>query len=84
MTDTANPRPVWRVVIAAILDFILIFGGGGYLIARLTGGLTENGFSLSGGPAVALFAAVIAYFVIGNRFFRGTLFKHILGVPLSR
>lgn len=69
----------WKVVTAAILDFLLVFLGGGYIIAKLTGGITENGFELSGAPAFALFALVVAYFVVMKRL-GGTLFKRLLGV----
>lgn len=69
----------WKVVTAAILDFLLVFLGGGYIIAKLTGGVTENGFELSGAPTFALFALVVAYFVVMKRL-GGTLFKRLLGV----
>lgn len=69
----------WKVVTAAILDFLLVFLGGGYIIAKLTGGITENGFELSGAPAFALFALVVAYFLVMKRL-GGTLFKRLLGV----
>ena len=78
--NTQTERPAtWRVVVAAILDFITVFAIGGYIIAKFTGGTTDGGFSLSGAPALALFALIAAYFVVGNKFFRGTLWKHILG-----
>lgn len=62
----AYPRPDHR------------FFGLGYLVALLTGGMTEDGFQLNGWPAMLLFALVIAYFVIANRFFGGTIWKYIL------
>ncbi|MCF1505971.1 hypothetical protein L0F51_19610 [Afifella sp. H1R] len=68
----------WRVVLAFILDFFTAFLGLGFLVAWATGGLTEKGFSLEGGPAFLLFAGVVAYYVILNRFFGGTIWKHIL------
>ena len=67
----------WRIVTAAILDFFTIFAIGGYLVARLTGNLTETGFRLHGMPAVALFAVIILYFVAG-RYLGGTLWQRIL------
>jgi hypothetical protein len=75
MTDRV---PTWRIVLAAILDFITVFALGGYVIARFTGGLTESGFSLSGGPALLLFAVIILYFVLAPRL-GGTLWQRILG-----
>ena len=68
----------WRRLLAGILDFITIFAIGGYLIARATGGLTDNGFNLNGAPALALFALIVAYFLVGNRYFNGTPWKHVL------
>lgn len=56
-----------------------MFGGGGYLIAALTGNLAEEGFNLKGGPALLLFAIVILYFVIFRRYLGGTVFQRLLG-----
>lgn len=76
----AAPKPVstWRKVVAAILDFIFVFGVVGYVIARVTGNTTEEGFDLKGGPALLLFAIVILYFVIFTRFLGGTIFQRLL------
>lgn len=77
MTD-AKPVSTFRKVVAGILDFFTVFFGGGYLIGSLTGQTNEEGFSLSGGPAIALFALIIAYFVVGSRYAGGTLWQRIL------
>ena len=76
----SQPKPVatWRKVVAGILDFIFVFGFAGYVIARYTGNVTEQGFDLKGGPALLLFAIVILYFVIFTRFLRGTIFQRLL------
>lgn len=77
MTDE---RPsTWKVVLAALLDFLLIFLVAGYVIAALTGGTTEGGFQLNGAPALALFAVIIAYFW-GMKRLGGTLFKRLFGI----
>lgn len=68
-----------RVVLAAILDFITTFVVFGYLVARFTGGLTDNGFNLTGWPALLMFVLIIAYFVIFNKFLGGTIWRWILG-----
>lgn len=73
----AEPVATWRIVLAAILDFFTVFGFGGYVIAKLTGNVTETGFSLNGMPAVALFAVIILYFVLGPRM-GGTLWQRLL------
>lgn len=69
----------WRIIVAFLLDLITSFLVLGYLIALIFGGTTEDGFSLQGGTALLLFAAVIAYFVVFNRFLGGTIWKRILG-----
>jgi uncharacterized RDD family membrane protein YckC len=79
MENQDDRPPNWKIILAAILDFFTAFMVLGYVVAKLTGGTTEGGFNLTGGPALLLFALIIAYFVIGNRYFRGTLWKHIFG-----
>lgn len=76
--SSAEGVPTWRKVVAAILDFITVFAAGGVGIAQLTGGMTENGFQLEGLPALALFAIIIAYFVVGSRYAGGTIWQRIL------
>ena len=67
----------WRIILAAILDFFTVFAIGGYLIARMTGNVTDTGFQLNGMPALILFAVIIVYFVAG-RYLGGTLWQRIL------
>ncbi len=69
-----------RKVFAAILDFVFIMVAAGYFIGYLTGGLTEGGFDLHGGPAFILFAVIVLYFVIFPRYLGGTLWQRLLGV----
>ena len=78
MSDVQKPA-TWKVVIAAILDFFLVFLVGGYIIAKLTGNTTDGGFQLNGMPALALFALVILYFW-GMRKVGGTVFKRVFGI----
>jgi hypothetical protein len=80
MPDSAPPKPVatWRKVVAAILDFLMVFFVGGYIIGKFTGNLTEDGFKLEGTPALVLFAIIIAYFVIGSKYLGGTLWQRVL------
>lgn len=68
----------WRIVLAAILDFFTIFWVAGLAVAWLFGGMTEDGFSLDGGPALLCFALIVAYFVVFNKFLGGTIWKRIL------
>jgi uncharacterized membrane protein YoaK (UPF0700 family) len=58
-----GPASGTRKFFAGLLDVFTIFGFGGYAIASITGGLTETGFRLEGGPAFLLFALAAVYFV---------------------
>ncbi|MGV1869379.1 hypothetical protein [Agrobacterium rosae] len=81
MTETITPArqpSTWRIVLAAILDFFTAFWIFGYLVALVFGGRTENGFSLQGMPAVLVFALIVAYFLVFNRYLGGTIWKRIL------
>ena len=69
-----------RMVIAFVIDVLLSFALFGWVIALVTGSTTEAGFSLEGLPALILFALVIAYFIIMNKFLGGTLGRRLLGV----
>ena len=78
--DAPNAKPVstWRKVLAAIFDFITIFFAGGYAVGYLTGSLTPDGFELQGGPALLLFAVIVAYIVVFSKYLSGTLWQRIL------
>ena len=80
MSELVKPVATWRKVVAAILDFFMIFFVGGYVIGRLTGNLSDGGFSLEGAPALILFAVIAAYFVIFTKFLGGTLWQRLLSV----
>lgn len=73
-----NYVSTWRIVLAFILDLITAFVVFGFLVAFLTGGLTETGFQLSGFPAILSFALIIAYFLLAKKFFGGRLWERIL------
>ncbi|MGZ3410157.1 MAG: hypothetical protein ACXWJW_09855 [Xanthobacteraceae bacterium] len=77
---SAAPAPVWKRTLAAILDFLMLFFVGGWIIGKVSGETTENGFALSGAPAIILFVVIIAYFVAGRRFLGGTIWDRILGI----
>ena len=62
MTDSIAPAPVWKRGLAATLDAFTAFFGFGWLIGHFTGNTTDKGFNLDGGPALLLFAIVVAYF----------------------
>ena len=76
----AAPKPVstWCKVVAAILDFIFIFGIAGYAIGHFTGNTTDEGFDLKGGPAFIVFAIIILYFILFRRYLGGTIFQRLL------
>jgi hypothetical protein len=67
-------------VFALILDAVTVFVLAGYAVAWATGGLTSDGFSLDGWPAVLFFAAIAAYFYIGRKIAGGTLWDRIFRI----
>lgn len=77
-TNVQTQPATWRIVLAAILDFLTAFFIFGYIIASIFGGKTEDGFQLNGLPALLLFVLIVAYFILFNRFLGGTLWKRIL------
>jgi hypothetical protein len=74
-----KPVSAGRKVLTAVLDFITVFAAAGYAVGYLTGNVTEGGFELNGGPALLVFAAIAAYFVVFTRFLGGALWQHLLG-----
>ncbi len=77
-TQTPPQTPAtWRKVLAAIFDFFTAFIFSGVVVGKLTGGMTEGGFELNGAPAIAVFAMIAAYFIIGRKFLGGTLWQRI-------
>ena len=79
MTDTPRNVASWRIILAFILDLVTAFFVFGYLVGKLFGGLTDNGFQLEGWPALLMFALIIAYFFIFGRYLGGRLWQRILG-----
>ena len=77
---SVHAGPTWKIVLAAILDFVTVMFGAGYFIGWLTNSLTDKGFSLNGDPALVLIAVIVAYFVIAQRFLGGTLWRRIFGI----
>jgi hypothetical protein len=76
----AAAAPMWKRVLAPVLDFIMVFAVGGYLIGAATGNLKPGGFDLNGWPAALLFADMIAYFYVGRRVAGGTLWDRFFGI----
>ncbi|MDB5523639.1 MAG: hypothetical protein JWM58_1402 [Rhizobium sp.] len=77
--EQRTPGPsTWRIVLAAILDFITAFFISGFAVASIFGGRTDGGFQLTGGPALLAIALVVAYFFVFNKFLGGTIWKRIL------
>jgi hypothetical protein len=78
MSDQTRPVATWRKVLAGIFDFLTVFFVGGYVIGKLTGNLTDDGFKLEGLPALLLFALIVVYFVVGRKYLGGTIWQRIL------
>ncbi|MBX9645688.1 MAG: hypothetical protein K2X57_01370 [Xanthobacteraceae bacterium] len=78
VADAAKPVATWRKIVAAVLDFVTVFFGGGYAIGSLTGNLTAEDFKLEGMPALILLALVIIYFVAGSKYLGGTIWQRVL------
>lgn len=78
MTDAVQPVATWRKVLAALLDFVTVFFGGGYAIGYLTGNVTSEGFKLEGLPALILLTLLVVYFVAGSKYLGGTIWQRIL------
>lgn len=66
--------------LAATLDLFTTFAGFGLAIAYATGMTTQNGFHLTGVPALVLIALVVGYFFVGRRLAGGTLWDRIFRI----
>ena len=77
---SVQPAATWKRVIAAILDFLMLFFAGGWIIAKFTGETTSSGFALSGAPAIVLFAVIVAYFFVCRHLLGGTLWDRIFRI----
>ena len=71
--------PFWRRGLAGVFDFVMVFACGGYVIGKLTGETTQDGFNLTGWAALTLLALIIAYFYVGWKVIGGTLWQRIFG-----
>ena len=79
-TQGKGGRPYFRIVVAAVLDFITAFLVLGYGVAATTGNLTDDGFQMNGAPALLTFVLIALYFWIGSKYLGGTLWQRILRV----
>lgn len=75
-----RPASAFKRGVSAVFDFFTVFFVGGYIIGKLTNETTDEGFSLSGGPAIALFVLIVVYFYVGRKQLGGTLWDRILGI----
>lgn len=75
-----NNTPVWKTVIAVIIDFIAGFFVLGYAVAAVTGNTTPEGFSLEGAPAFIFFALLAAYFYFGYKVWKKSLGIIVMGI----
>ena len=81
MAEPVAAAPMWKRVVAPILDFIMVFFVGGYLIGCRDRQPQSRAASISTGwPALLLFALVVAYFYVGRRVAGGTLWDRFFGI----
>jgi len=78
MSEQTTPVATWRKILAGIFDFLTVFFVGGYVIGKLTGNVTDDGFKLEGLPAFLLFALIAVYFVVGRKYLGGTIWQRVL------
>jgi uncharacterized RDD family membrane protein YckC len=74
---------VGRRAVAIIIDTILLCILG-YVIAMFTGGTTETGFNLQGGPAILWFAIALVYYVVMEATSGATLGKRVMGLKVVK
>ena len=74
---------VGKRAVAVIIDSVIMFVIA-YVLAMLTGGTTEEGFSMNGAPAFALFFIAIGYYVAMEAMMGGTLGKKMLGIKIVK
>jgi uncharacterized RDD family membrane protein YckC len=74
---------VGRRAVAIIIDSILL-GIIGWIIAKFTGGTTEAGFEVTGMPALLLFLIALAYYVVMEVQWGGTVGKMVLGLKVVK
>ncbi len=67
----------WRITAAGVLDLLTIALPTAYVVAHLTGNVTEDKLSVSGWGAWLWLAIIVAYFVIGKRT-GGTIWERVL------
>jgi hypothetical protein len=69
--------PQWRITLAGVLDLLTIMIPSAYVIAHLTGNLTEEKLLIAGWGSWLWLAVIVAYFVIGKRT-GGTIWERVL------
>jgi uncharacterized RDD family membrane protein YckC len=74
---------VGRRAVAIIIDMIVL-GIVGWIIAKFTGGTTSDGFEVTGAPAFLLFLIAMAYYVVMEVQWGGTLGKMALGLKVVK
>ena len=69
--------------IASIVDMIVL-GIVGYVVALETGGMTDDGFQLSGGPFFLVMLIWLVYYVVLEALWGGTIGKMLTGLTVVR
>lgn len=82
--ETLDYAGVFKRAVALVIDGTITFFGFGYAVAASTGGTTDGGFQLDGGPAFLLFALVALYWIVLEATIGATVGKLLLGMRVRR
>ncbi len=74
---------VGRRAVAILIDTVLL-SIVGYVIALFTGGTTQDGFNIQGGPAFLLFFIALVYYVVMEKTSGATLGKKAMGLKVVK
>jgi uncharacterized RDD family membrane protein YckC len=74
---------VFRRAVAILIDAILLFIVA-YVIAMFTGGTTDTGFNIQGGPAFLWGAIGLAYYIVMEATSGATLGKRAMGLKVVK
>lgn len=75
-----NTQPMWKKIVAVIIDLLVSLFGFGYVIAMIFGQTTADGFNLQGGPAFIFFGVTAVYFYFGYVVWKKSVGLMLMGI----